>query len=121
MEMQKQLAGMRTSQLEERYEYLKECRKVSLRRARLADSKAAQLQIEELETRRQEIRRKYLGINTHAHTSIVVATLAALQGQEVEIQDQLRGWKAAKKQQKDIDVELSLCENVLIERKKTNQ
>jgi len=114
-------ASWATEDVAEQLEALQECRRVALRRTKIADSEAVKLHLEELELRRREIQRQYRSINVKIHPSTVVATLAALQGQEEEVRDQIRVWQTAKKKQKSIDAEIALCENILVERQKRKQ
>jgi hypothetical protein len=90
MDLKKELAGKSSEFIQEHLNTLHEYRKISLKRAKIADSKAVQIHLEELEIRLAEVRRRYLEINVKIHPSTVVATLASLQGQEVEILDQMR-------------------------------
>ena len=118
---EKSFAGKPTEAVEERLAELIEYRKVTIDRARVADSKAIQVLLEDFEHRRNAIRSEYLSINTLTHANAVVAALADLQGQEKQISNQIHTWKNMKKAQKEIDEAILICEKVLSERRKQKQ
>jgi hypothetical protein len=94
----------------QRRETLLRRQQIALRRARAVGGDAAMTMIEELETRLLTVRESYLGIDSSDFPNKVVATLAALQGQEREVRVQLGMWKNAAQVKKDIDTELQKCE-----------
>ena len=104
--------------LQERHGILSERMVIATRRAKMAGTDAAKVQAEELRLRVQTIRGHYAQISTVVHPNIVIANLSALQGQEREALDQLRAWEAAKDVEKELALELELCEYVISEKQK---
>ena len=117
----KRFAGMKTAQIQEDYDLLLEMQKIAAQKVKISESKGVKLLVEELELRQQEIRTKYISINTLTHPNAVVATLSNFIGQETQIKAQLEDWKSIRSRKKRNDADLVICENILIERRKTEK
>ena len=120
-DIHKKLAGKKTWQIEADFEILKQMRKLATQRTKIADSKPGKLLIEELEARLVAIQKSYRTINTLTHPNAVVSSLSNFIGQETQVQSQLDDWKSIRQRKKSIDADLVVCENILIERQKTEK
>ena len=118
MDLKRSLVSKSLEEVERLFERLTKAREVSVKRAKVADSRAAQTLIEDIDLSIEKVRTEYLSINTLTHPNAVIAALANVQGQETQLLELRQRWADAKKTQKNIDEQIIICEKVLVERNK---
>jgi hypothetical protein len=115
----REVRTMTTEDLGARIEELARLREVAHRRACVADSEVVGVLLDELQIRLEAVQKAYRNVNSKDFPNVVAVSLSRLQGQEEEICTQIRIWKDAKNSKKVIDEELSVCNDVIIERRKS--
>lgn len=85
-------------------------------RAAVASDDTLKIIVGGLKERLAAIRSTYVTVAASASPNVVVASLAALQGQEREVDVQLNIWEGAKERKKTLDDSLRICEEVIAEK-----
>jgi hypothetical protein len=115
-QLTKELNQLSTARLQAHFEGLIKRRDALSERAKYASDKGIKAACTELTARREAVRERYGKIDLTQTPHVIVAQLAVLQGQEIEILTELDLWKSASGSKKVVDAEVEICENILIER-----
>ena len=117
----KNLVGVSVEELSRALKRLHKRRKLILKRSKISNSGAVKSTVEDLESRLEILRSKYHTINIMTHPNAVIATLSNFQGQETQIQSQIKGWREIGNLQKDVDLEIKIHDSALNERHKIDK